>query len=279
MLRVKNFYTQIKSFLDELSKDSVSAYSAEAAFFLVVSFFPFLMLLITLFQYIPFTEEILAVLTDDYLPGEIGNMVKTILDELSKKTGTTIISVTALTTLYAASRGIFSFIKGLNGVYKVDETRNYVALRLSSLLYTAIFAIGLTFALVLLVFGNHILSWLAHKFTFMEELNFILLLKQIVAFLFLTVFFWLIYRFAPNRKTKFFAELPGAIFSSVGWLIFSLCFSFYISHIGNFSYLYGSLTTVVVVMLWLYFCMYIVFLGAELNKYILKRRERHNIKK
>ena len=69
----------------------------------------------------------------------------------------------------------------------------------------------------------------------------------------------------PNRKSNIFYEFPGALLASVGWIVFSYGFSFYIDHMANFSVMYGSLTAIVLLLLWVYFCMYILFIAAELN--------------
>jgi membrane protein len=106
----------------------------------------------------------------------------------------------------------------------------------------------------------------------------------------LTLIFWLLYTAVPHRrsrlKTRLLRELPGAVIAAVGWVGFSLLYSFYIDRIGNFS-LYGSLTAVVLAMLWLYFCLYILFLGAEINVWLqqnallplLRRRRKIKSKK
>ena len=80
------------------------------------------------------------------------------------------------------------------------------------------------------------------------------------------LFFTLMFMTLPGRKTSFFAELPGSILASAGWLGFSYLFSFYIDNFSNYSATYGSLTAIVLCMLWFYSCMYIMFIGAEINQ-------------
>ncbi len=267
-MQIKKLYNVCRKFVQKLAEDDISAYSAEAAFFLIISFFPFVMLLITLLQYIPLTEDILSAMVERFLPEVIRDFAGGIVAELSEKASKTIISVTALVALWTASKGTFSVIKGINVACGVKETRGYIRLRISSLFYTMIFAAGILFALLLLVFGNQIYLWLSTKFAFLTRYDFVMGMRQIIGFCVLLLFFWLIYVFAPNRKTKFTKELPGAVFASLGWILFSLGFSFYINNIGNYSYFYGSLTAVVILMLWLYICMYIVFIGAEINVFL-----------
>ena len=81
----------------------------------------------------------------------------------------------------------------------------------------------------------------------------------------LVAFSLMIYKFLPNRRDKFRYQLPGAMFSAVGWMIISWIFSVYLDVFKGFSSMYGSLTTIVLIMLWMYFCMYCILLGGELN--------------
>ena len=81
----------------------------------------------------------------------------------------------------------------------------------------------------------------------------------------LIFFFLLIFISLPNRKTGILRELPGAIIAAAGWVGFSFLFSFYVDNLSNYTAIYGSLTTIVLCMLWLYACMYILYIGAEVN--------------
>ena len=73
------------------------------------------------------------------------------------------------------------------------------------------------------------------------------------------------YKFLPNRKDWLRKQIPGALFSAIGWQVVSWIFSMYLDIFEGFSDMYGSLTTIVLIMLWLYFCMYCILLGAEVN--------------
>lgn len=120
--------------------------------------------------------------------------------------------------------------------------------------------------LALLVFGASILERLTAAFPYLEGINGAAFsLRWIIGFGILVLFFLLIYTALPIDKGKPFTKLPGAVFSALGWLIFSALYSFYIDNFANYSYIYGSLTVIVLLILWLYVCMYILFLGEELN--------------
>jgi len=252
--------------LDWLGDVPVSAYSAQAAFFTIISFFPFVMLIMTLVQYLPFTQNELMDISAELIPDKINSFIMSFVNEVYERaSGTLIISVTVLTTLWSASSGIISIVKGLNAVYKIRETRNFIKLRIISCFYTLAFLVILLITTVVLIFGNTIYNWVKVQIPILDRLVFVILtFRFVLALIILLSFFLLIYKTIPNRKTTIAQEFPGALFSAVGWIGFSYLYSFYIDNIANFS-IYGSLTSVVLFMLWMYICMNIMFLGAQIN--------------
>lgn len=256
----------IRTFAAKLRDDSVSAFAAQAAFFIILSFFPFAMFLLTLFNHLPISVEDLRIFASDLLPETVHSMLNTVLSELVAKSSGAVLSVTVIAALWSASRGMLALVRGLNAVYQHKETRNYFLIRGVSVLYTLAFAALLIITLVLLVFGNQLYHFIIVKFPLLGDFALIIMsLRSLVTMAILTLFFLLLYLIIPNRKSHILSELPGAILTAGGWLGFSYLFSFYIDHMGNFSYIYGSLTALAVCMLWLYFCMYILFIGAEIN--------------
>jgi len=259
-------YLIFRSFTKKLREDSVSAFASQAAFFTILSVFPFLMFLLTTLNYLPVSADELKLLSSDIFPSAVNNVIGTVLDELSQKASGAVLSVSIVAALWSASRSVLALSRGLNAIYHCEENRNYFVLRVICTLYTLVFAILLIFTLLLLVFGNQLYLFLSTQIPLIGTFVMALLnLRTLIIMAVLTLFFLLIYIVIPNRKTHLLRELPGALLSSAGWLLFSYLFSFYIDNFGNFSYLYGSLTALAICMLWLYFCMYILFLGAELN--------------
>lgn len=255
-----------KGFAKRLRDSCISAFAGQAALFLIISFFPFIMLLISLIQFMPFTLEQFQEYTVDFLSPTLNEFVMNVIKEIVAKSSISIISISSITALWSASKGFLSIIRGLNSVYSVDEKRGYVKLRLTTVLYTVVTLIILIATLGLLVFGSTINNWLIELIPQLDEMSGVTLtVRWLIGLCMLILFFMFIYTVIPERKTRFVNELPGAVFSSLGWLIFSALYSFYIDHLANYSYIYGSLTTVVLLLLWLYFCMYILFLGAAIN--------------
>lgn len=256
----------IRYFLGKMNEDAVSAYAAQAAFFVILSFFPFAMLLMTLIQYLPVTEDMLITMAQDGIPGAINVYIVSLIHEIYRQPTAAIISVTIIAAIWSASKGFLAIIRGFNSVYGIHESRNYFMIRLIASGYTAVFAVVLVITLCVLVFGNKIFIAISERLPVLLDLAFLVIsLRTAVGFLIMFLFFWMLYIWIPNRKVRrIWAEVPGALLTSIGWLGFSYLYSFYIDNFANFN-TYGGLTAIVLLMLWLYACMYIMFLGGEIN--------------
>ena len=148
--------------------------------------------------------------------------------------------------------------------------RNYFYLRIRSTIYTLLFLIAIILSLVISVFGNSISVIVYEHVPFLiKVVDFIMRIRTLVTLIVLIVFWDLVYKFLPNRKhnvrTTFRKQLPGAAFTACGWLLLSFVFSIYLDIFTGFSDMYGSMATLILIMLWLYGCMYIILLGGEVN--------------
>ncbi len=263
-----------KLFARKIRDDHVAAFSAQAAFFIIVSFFPFIMLLLSLVRYFPIGESAMLKLFTQAFPTAVNSLVVRVIMEIyDTATSSALISITAISTLWSAGKGFLAIMNGLNAVYGIKETRNYILLRLNSTFYTLIFAIMIIATMILFVFGNRLYFWIEQRVPVLVDAALIVIsLRTILGLITLILFFLIIYIVIPNRKAKKVNELPGAMICAAGWMGFSYAFSYYIdnfssyySNYSNSTSMYGILTTIVLFMLWMYFCMYILFLGAEFN--------------
>lgn len=253
-----------KAFIGKCRSDSINAYAAQSAFFVMLSFIPFLMLFISLVKYTPISKSMVLSLVYQYTPDYISAFLISIIDEIySRSVG--LVSVTAIIAIWSAAKGVLHLSNGLNSVYDIVETRNYLYLRFRAVFDTLIFLVAVVMALALLVFGNSIQrifeTYIPVKNSITEF--FIPFRTLITLFLFI-VFFLVLYKALPNRKATFRSQLPGGVMAAIGWIILSFGFSVYIDYFNGFS-MYGSLTTMVLVMLWLYFGMYILLICGEVN--------------
>lgn len=263
-------------FIKKFNEHRVSIHAAQVAFFIMVSLFPFLMFFITLIKYTPLSEEVLMTVVESAIPGNLSSIVMNWLKESYAAASGTILSITVITTLWAGSKGFSSITYELDCIYEVPDRRNLIIRRLLSLADTVVFTLMIIFSLILLVYGNQIIQMINHFFPFLSNMKIIIfILRSSVSFLIFVFYFLCMYRYIPNRKTKFRDELPGAGFSAFLWIAFSYLYSLYIDYHSSFSSVYGSLTYMVLLMLWMYVCIIIIFLGAMLNQFLRNHTKLH----
>lgn len=262
------------SMADRMSEDAMSAYAGQATLYIVLSFFPFLMFLLALISFLPLSQQQLIDFLGLLIPESVMMNVLPFINEVYESSTGAVLSVTIIFALWAGSKGIMTIFYGLNSVCMTQKKSNYLVVRLRSILYTIIFGIMLVAMLVVNVWGDAIIRWLvAHvPFEFLRTAQVIKNLSLISSIAVLFVFFLLMYKFLPDRKTKVVWEIPGALIASVGWMGFSFLYSIYINNLSNMSSTYGSLTTIVLCITWLYACVCILLFGEEINCMLINHR-------
>lgn len=262
-----------QTLLRSLRRAQIPVYAGNAAFFLVLSLLPLITLLLSVLQYTLFRPEDLLELLSRIVPDEILPLFSDFLQKAYEASGAAVISLSALAAAWSASKGIYGICRGLGAVLDAKETRSYLHVRLLCLFYMFLFVLGLVLTLLLHVFGQKLLSFfLARALPLARTLSFLLEHLQLYSFLLLTALFSLLYLALPNKKQRLRAVLPGALAAAAAWLIFSALFSVYVNHFAKSLALYGSLTTMVLTMLWVYVCVSIVFYGALFNRLLFSRQ-------
>ena len=257
----------------EMKEKQIPLHAAYAGYFMILSVFPALLVLLSVLRYTGIEVENLVDLVGDFLPKALLNMVEGIIYSIYQNTTGTVLGLSALTSLWSASRGIYGLLRGLNAVYDVWEDRGYVYTRLISLVYTFLFGIVLILTLFLHVFGNTILGSLT-----MVDNPVVIFLMDLVdlRFFFLLILqsliFTLMFMMLPNERNRFWDSLPGGVLSCLGWLLFSDIFSIYVENFNSYANVYGSVYAVALGMLWLYCCLSILFYGGALNHYLAKKK-------
>ena len=251
-------------------KVDISSYASGTAFFCFLSLVPMLLMLCTIIPYTSLTRDHLIGAAQTLFPEGVSGILAELIQEIYEKSAG-ILSAAALTTLWSAGKGMQALTRGLNAVNRVEEERGFVLLRLVSSLYTFLLTVILLVSLFLIVFGDRLM-----KVAFMAAprlgtfLKYLYGLRFLAGWLILMLIFVLLYTFLPAKKQAFGKQFPGAAFAAVGWNLFSWCFSIYVSGKGSYG-MYGSLSLIVLLMIWLYVCMYLVILGAWLNRFLSER--------
>ena len=256
---------KLKELARYLAEQKVPLYAANASFFLILSVFPLLVLLLSLIRYTGLQVETFADFIGEVIPGTLMPTVnRLILSAYVNSTGT-VLSLSAVAALWSASRGMYSFVTGLNAIYDAKEDRGYFRTRMISVGYTFAFLLVLLMTLILHVFGGDLLKFLrtmpipAFLLSLLDMGEFLLLILQ-------TALFCTMFMVLPNERNGLRESIPGALLASVGWQTFTNIYSSYSLRSTAYASIYGSVYVAALGMLWLYFCICIVFYGGVLNK-------------
>lgn len=257
--------------------DDIMALSSYLSYALLVSFFPFLIFLLTVIGLFPIGDLNILVYLSSVLPKSVYEFVYNIINEILKASSINLLSFSVLITLYTSSRGFRAVIKGLNRAYDESEKRSIIKVQLLSILFTLgiIFIILVSF--LLQIFSLQLKFILTKYFKYIKTIEYFSIFNRYfllsISLIFLFAF---IYKYTPSRKIRWLSVLPGALFSTISWVICSLGFSFYVNNFSNYSKLYGSIAAMFVLLTWLFISSAIILIGGEINASICFIKEGRN---
>lgn len=270
---MKNVIEEIRTFYRKATQDSLTAYAAQATFYVLLSFFPFIILLIRIASRLSFTRTTLVSYILGVVPDELNDFVMYIMRDILYSESNSFTVITALVCIWSAGRGLQTLTYGFNKIYKVEKNKGYLITRLMSILYTIIFLLMCIAIMIIYLFGKQIAEAIINKWpAFDNATTLILSMKGLFSFTILFVLLLIFYYQLPGRKGQFKHELWGALAASVAWILMTRLFSFYIRYMAKDSYMYGSMTSVILIIIWIYIGMQIIFYGAEINYYVTKRK-------
>lgn len=249
---------------------NMPVYAANACYFLVLSIFPLLLLILASLRYTSLSAVDLIDLVSRILPTALVPAAEKLIVNTYYNSSGAVVSVSALVALWSASRGIHGLLVGLNHIYGVQEDRSALYTRLISVAYLFVFLIVLILTLVFHVFGQTLSDWIhSMDLPLVELVEQVIDIGSIVVLVAEVLAFAAVYMVLPNRRNNFLHSLPGAAVAAVGWQLFSNIFSFYVENmITSYSNIYGSVYMVAVSMLWLYFCILILLFGGVVNRMV-----------
>ncbi len=266
MINIKKSINWVLDLYRRIIRHDSLGYSAQLAYFFLLSLFPLLITMFSLLPYLPLKTEDIMYFISDFAPGETITFIDSTLDTLLEKHNGGILSFGIIATLWAASNGMNAIIRAMNMAYEIDDDRPFFIVRGLSVLLTIVMIAVFIIALLLPVFGKHIGIYISSKFgytdQFIDTWNTIRFsLSSVILF----IVFSAVYFLTPNRKMKCATVVPGAVFSTIGWILASMGFSFYVNNFGNYTFMYGSLGVIIVLMIWFYITGAVLIIGGEIN--------------
>ncbi len=266
----KPWFIFISQFLKNISKNEITGSGAKLTYYFILSIFPFLIFLLSIISFTPLVgEEVISTLVS-ILPNEAKSLISGIVNELVNSRSETLLSTSFILTLWTGSLGITGLFRSINKAYNVKETRPFWKHKMLSVIFTIALAALIIIVLLTLVFGeiiaNQIFIYLGAEDFFYQ---FWRLMRIVVPLLSLITTFVGLYTIAPSttkgNRIKLRYALPGAIFTSVGWILASIVFSFYVRNFSNYTATYGSLGGIIILLVWLNLTNMIIVIGAEVN--------------
>lgn len=272
MMKLNEYKNKVMKFIFKLKEDNISEYAAEAAYFTIISFIPFILFLITLIKFVNIEKETITIVLNEIIPSNISFILLNIIEETYFKSKETL-SFSLIVTIWTAGKGFFSLSKGIKNIYKIDIKNNFL-LRIAGSIYTIILVILIIVFLILIILGKSIYISIMKRYYQISFSIFIIYRFRILFISFImTIIFYFLYKLIGRNAENNFSYIYGAIFSAISWQILSYFISVYVNISSNFSYLYGSLSSLILIMLWVYFCMYIILIGAEINFFISESKK------
>lgn len=263
----------IKSLFFRYIDDEITAMASQLAYSLLLSFFPFLILLMTLIGHSSIRSEEVINALGTILPKDIMNLITNNVVEIVETRRSDLLSFSMVTTIWTASNGFNAVIRGLNRAYDEKEKRPYWKVQLIAILCTVGLVLIIIIALALLVFGELGVRLLVKKLSFTPSIEFAIDMGRYVIGLLVMIFvFTAMYRYTPSKRLNWHETIPGAVFSTIGWTILSIGFSYYVNNFGSYSKIYGSIGAVIALMSWLFISSVIVLIGGEINATIAYRK-------
>ena len=258
-------YLLVKHFNLKLRNNDISAYSSSIAFFLFLSLIPLLFLICLLLPYTPLSESDLMMACMSIVPKQMNPWIIGLISQIYDKPRG-VLPMTILIMVWSAGKGMLALMRALNRINNVIEERGYFKLRIISSFYTIVILIVLIVTFLLGVFGKNILGWLLEQTIIIVKLRteVISIVSFIVVITITVIAFSGIYTYIPNKKLMFPKQITGAVFVATAWSIFTYGFSLYVEYFSGFT-AYGTVGTILLFLLWLYFCCYIMLIGAVIN--------------
>ncbi len=275
-----NFIDKVKdkkvfTFFDKLiyrvlAHDTLS-YGGSLTYFLILSIFPFLISLINAINFSGILDPAYIYRLLDVLPGEIQEIIRNFLKELHMSSSGSFFTISFVAGLFTASTAVFKLMKIINQSYGFVESRGFLAQRLIALFFTLALILMIFLLVLTQIFGQiiyvNIMSHLGIENIYFDKLWSIA--KNGIPLAYMLITFILLYKFSPSRSRENMVTiksvLPGSIFATLGLIIASLGFNFYVSNFGKYSITYGSLGGIIVFLIWLYLLSTIILVGAEVN--------------
>lgn len=244
----------------------ITSHAAQLTFYILLSILPMMLVFGNLIPLLPIPKEEVYTTLQTFMPPEVYDILHPIIESMLTNASGTAISLGLITAIWSASRCFSALQEVLNIVYQAPDRKNFIVTRVMSFLMMLLIIVILGAVVFIFAFGEQIVTFLQDQFDLkLDALADLGAAKWFITPIFLFILFLIIYWLVPNVKWKIRKSVIGALFATVGWLAATELLSAYVSFQGDKILGFGSLSIMIVIMLWLYFVSIILLLGAFIN--------------
>lgn len=262
----------------KVRKDDIFALASQLAYYMILSFIPLIIFLISLIAWINIDSINFMSILKTFLPSGIFSLAEYIINEIMSARSMSLVGGSIFVAIWMASSGFRALIKGINKAYNLKDTRSYIRRTIIAYIGTIIFALSIIAALAVIVFGRVIGEHLLGLLPNAEIFQYVwIMFRYVIILVFLVIIFTALYKFTPCKRFKLKEVFPGAVVSALGWIISSFAFSYYINNFNNYTKVYGSLAAIFIMMLWMFITSMVIIFGVEVNSVLVEHKKENNI--
>lgn len=270
---IRRYARGVADLVHKIQEDRLGGLAAEMAYFLLFAFFPLLIVLFVLLSYTHVDFQSLASFLYQMMPHDIADLVLAIVEEVTANKNLALLSIGVMTAFWAALKGARALVMGVNIAYNSLKSSSFLRTYFIAIIATLGIPLIVVVTLIFQVAGDTIIGFLTAYIPRADVLVWILSkLGTVVPLVSTGLYFLVFYRLAPNVKVRFRDVIFGTVFATLAWYVASFGFSIYVNYFANFSRFYGSIGSVIILMLWLYLTSTVILIGAQINAAVARFR-------
>ncbi len=272
MKKIKEFWKTYMDISLMYRQTNSRLFASSVAFFVFLAIFPSILLVFSIIPFTPLTQSGVLLFLKKVLPEALDTITVNIIGQLYGNSPA-IVSVTSVLLIWSSAKGVQGVKSGLNAINGDAEMSNFIMLRLRAILYGIIFSATLVVSVAVVVFLNYIWDMIQMYFDFqfvwVEYLINLRFLIQWILYAFVLTF---VYAWVPDKKSRPRKQWKGALFTGTTWTLFNWAFNYYLSNWSSFN-IYGSMATVVILLIWIYTLSFLFMYGGIINVYSNRKKE------
>ncbi len=262
----KKWVRFLAELLDRYFQDEIGKSAAALTYYMVFTFFPFLIFLSMLLGFMNIPLVPLGGEIGNFLPQDMIMIINLFITHITESRNSGILLIGLVLTIWFSMRAVRAMMGMINYAYRGEKPASWIGHIISTSVFTVCMMLFIFFSLAVLVVGEGVLQWVSQIFPI--SINTIVLWSRLRFLLLITILFFILsalYYVAPSYQMRWKNVVWGVLVALISWTMFSMVFAYYVDNMGRYSMIYGSIGAIIVFLMWLYFSCVAVLMGAEFN--------------